>query len=192
MKPDSVKYAVIVIILIIISLTSCETENPATEDSSVIVSEDATIVVGEGSTVLIGEGVDIERQPDKPLSINQIHQRLCYVGDTVTIEGTVLKDETALTFGLIYLETGDSDVEFVVYTDALFHLLLCNDYYKAGETYEFKLIITGIGFLAAQDRPHFELEKGDAPVFRVAAELILTEELEREIREAGCWHDADQ
>ena len=191
------KYLVIAAIFTMAALTGCETEDQTDEKSSILVSEEASIIVGEGSTVIVGEGVVIEKHPDKPLSVHQIaqdviHKHPCRVGDTVTIEATVSKGETALSLGLIYLETGDEDVELIVHTDALFPVLLCNDYYKDGGTYEFKLFISGINFFAEQRRPFFELEREDAPIFEIEAELILTEKLEREIREAGCWHDGEQ
>ena len=202
MKLTSAKYAAIMIALMLLFLTACDKENPIHEESSVLVSEEATIIVGEGATVFVDEGVSIEKQPDKPLSVNQIaqnliHKRPCRIGDIVTIEAVVSEGSNALKVGSIELETGNEDVQFRVHTDSLFHVLACADYYKDGETYEFTLFISSIRFYTDKQRQK-RLDdrwrnRGDVlPIFKVSASLIMTEKLEKEIREAGCWFDGEE
>ncbi|MDE0015490.1 MAG: hypothetical protein OXU51_04835 [Candidatus Poribacteria bacterium] len=196
------KCMVIVAVCMLTTLTACETETPTREESSIHVGEDASIIVGEGSTIIVGEGVSVEEQSDQPLFLNRIvqdvvHKRHCSVGDTIVIQATVLNGSSALTSGQIDIETGDDDVAFNIDTHSLLDVLQCADYFKNGETYEFKLFIDGIKFYTQGEREWrmkqvWWDEKKHHPIFQVSATLILTQKLEKEIREAGCWIDGGQ
>ena len=179
-KEYLMKYLAIVA-LIVSAFTACETDEPASE---------TFIIVEEGATVRINEEVAIEYQPDKPISLNRIfgdvaQKRHCRVGDTITLEATVSKGSTAFDFLQIYLETGNDDVEFVVDVFPILHGLLCPDYYKDGETYEFTLFIRAIE-LYAEKAGAFIRE--DSPIFEIDALIVFTEKLQKELKEAGCWH----
>ena len=196
------KCMVIVAVFMLTTLTACETEPPTKEESSIRIGEDASIIVGEGSTIIVGEGVSIKEQPKQPLSVNRIfqdvvHKRSCSVGDTIVVQATVLNGGGALRTGVINIETGDDDVMFNVYTDSLFEVLQCADYFKDGEIYEMKLFIDGIRFYTEGERQRLMQnwwwdEKKEHPIFKVSASLILTQKLKEEIREAGCWFDGEQ
>ena len=183
------------IFVLLVIFTACEAENSVKEELAAdSIAEGAVIHAGEGTTVIISEGVTIIEAPEKPLSVNQIlqnvvHKRHCRVGDTITLKATVSNGAEVLSRGLLFLETGNKDVEFMVYTDFLLPVLLCENYYKDGEMYMFTLYISAIQLFKEQRLPQWELLREDAPVFRVTAELILTEKLKKEIREAGCWFD---
>ena len=188
------KYLAMATILTLAILVACETEDPVGE---------TTIIVGEGSTIIVGEGVSVEEQPDQPLFVNRIvqdvvHKRHCGVGDTIIVQTTVLNDgDRALRVGQMHLETGNDDVRFTISTDVLLWVLQCQDYFKDGETYELKLFIGGIKLRSEREiereRNFRELDKeADLPTLEVLATLIMTQKLEKEIREAGCWIDQGQ
>ena len=184
------KYSIIATIFIIGILTTYETEH----------------IVDEEGLIIASEGVAIAQQQDKPLppdffAPDVIENGLCFVGQTFTIKATLKNMDRMFALGIATFETNRDSVFFTTDATPLFEfldLLECRDYYKEGGTYTFTIYIEGIGVYRADDPAFHRVIKfhegaegrgrrREAFLFEIWSSIIITEDLVKELKAAGCW-----
>ena len=189
-------YIVIASILMLIVLTSCETEKPVSHEISSM--EDRTKDIIENEVMDIEDGaVVVAEQPDEPIDfIDRIVEhvfvdRRCYVGREFTIEGTLLKPGGVPLFGFgpLRLDTNHKRIaSYVIDLEPLRDNLSCENYFKAGEKYILPIRIKSI--TAPINNKLLDIGEKPRPLFfNVYARIVVTEELKLQLMAAGCWKE---
>ena len=183
-KGICMKYLAIATILTLATLMACETEDPV-EETPIIVDEESTIVVKTSA----------EEQADENLnSLDRIVQNLtsgrsCYVGEMIHLKATVA-ERSLIRFAAnkpwiidgLAAETNNNNLWIYISMFPVNDFLQCPaNYYKDGETYVFPILITTIA--AEKD---VGWRKGDPISFEVYSEIVVTEELKKELRKVDC------
>ena len=178
------KYLAMATILTLAILVACETEDPVGETS---------IIVDEGSTVVVTTST--EEQSEEQLNFmdrivqNLAIKRNCYIGETILLEATVLVRSLFRSsvndpweIESLAVETNNDNLWISITMDPVSEFLECpTNYYKNGETYVFSILITHI--IAERGQGWRE---GDPLLFSVYGEIVVTEELKKELRKVGC------
>lgn len=181
------KSLMIATILMLVLLVACETED-SVEGTSIIMDEGSTIVVSASN----------EESPDEQLDFidgivqNLIVKHNCYVGETILLEATVLGRSLLLTdgkpdfFESLALETNTDKLWIGVDMTPVNKFLPCLNYYNEGETYVFPLLV-----ISLQAHKSWDWREGDPLSFDVHTKIVITEELEKELRKVDCGNDED-